>query len=625
MSLLPSPRILRKLIGGFYVLVAGNCLPPAHADNTLDARPNILWIITDDQRPDSLACFNEAVYGTPDSPLGQVSSPSTDKLATEGVLFTHAYSNAPSCAPSRASLFTGQYPFRNGVYGFETWRGGLPFSVPLIPEVMAEAGYDTMLLGKLHVLRRTEDKRLDVPFASFNHRHESAFAQQVSRDYRYVGAEADGLPYRKERYYFPDGSTEEIAITAPGGKVTPEIRAQNKAFEDKHHIVRCYTRTSGPYLIMGGEATMPKEDCYHTQVNQAFFQYLDHPNEKFALSEGAEPVIVGPDASKPIFVNLGYEWPHTPVLPPKEFRDQFKNLPYAIPEFSREELGKLPPQMRLFFEKFQIADMTEAEKLQIIQDYYAFCAYGDWLVGQAVDAFKEYSRKHGRPWVIIYTVGDHSWHLGENGVSSKFGPYNQSNRCAIIAASSDKSVFPADVVCDALVEFVDVAPTFYALAGVDLSQSDYGFLDGYTLMSLLRDEKSREYVLNNSNHTIQHRASIRNKDFVFSMRTRPRNYLPNKGMDAENIRWALEAPERDVEITLFDLRADPLERNNVANDPEYRELTQWFRQKLGNIILGDGRVECNWTADDEWVVFDFAEGSDDKKLAVPPSIIPDVS
>ena len=54
-------------------------------------QPNILWIITDDQRSDSLSCYNRAVRGTDESALGFVSSPNVDALATEGVLFTRAY------------------------------------------------------------------------------------------------------------------------------------------------------------------------------------------------------------------------------------------------------------------------------------------------------------------------------------------------------------------------------------------------------------------------------------------------------------------------------------------------------------------------------------------------------
>ena len=62
--------------------------------------PNILWICSDQQRFDSLGC-----YGNP-----FVETPNLDRLAQEGILFEHAYSQSPVCTPSRASFLTGRYP-----------------------------------------------------------------------------------------------------------------------------------------------------------------------------------------------------------------------------------------------------------------------------------------------------------------------------------------------------------------------------------------------------------------------------------------------------------------------------------------------------------------------------------
>ncbi len=593
--------------------------------------PNILWIITDDHRPDTLVCYNEAVSGTEDSPLGYVSSPYTDKLADEGVLFTRAYSNSPSCAPSRASMFTGQYPFRNGVYGFETWRR-MDFVQQMIPEVMTEEGYNTVMVGKLDVRMNRK-----VPPGKGETWFDTKFDAIIDRSLikgsgpasgldhaavMYTGK--DGRRYRKERFYVTDEEYEEVDVTAPGG-LSPEQERALAEFDKSHDYLRAYQRKSGPYLIIGGETTRAKGEDYHGFVNQYLFDYLEHPNREFTVHVEPELVFRGPDPSKPVFANLGYEWPHTPVLPPKEFRDQFKDIVYKIPEFDKAELKKLPPQLTRFYDRFGFDEMTYEEKQQAIRDYFAFCAYGDWLIGRAVEEFKKYSEAQSRPWVIIYTVGDHSWHMGENGVMGKFGPYDMSNRCAIIAVSSDKSIFPAGVVCDDLVEFVDLAPTFYDLAGVDLLSGDYAYLDGYSLMDILDGSEKREYVLNETNHVYEHRASIRNEDFVFSMRTRPKGYLAARGLETDNIRWALEAPDKEVEMALFDLRADPLERTNVANDEEYRELAQWFRQKLGSIVLGDRRVEYNWTRwreNDQYAYYDFALGSDDKELAIPAELIP---
>jgi len=63
-------------------------------------RPNILWICTDQQRYDTIACM-----GSP-----HIRTPRLDRLASEGVAFSHAFAQNPVCTPSRASFLTGRYP-----------------------------------------------------------------------------------------------------------------------------------------------------------------------------------------------------------------------------------------------------------------------------------------------------------------------------------------------------------------------------------------------------------------------------------------------------------------------------------------------------------------------------------
>ncbi len=76
-------------------------------------RPNILFICTDQQRHDALGC-----YGNP-----YIQTPTIDRLAAEGVLFEQCYVQSPVCAPSRASLATGQYPSVHGL-----WANGVALS-----------------------------------------------------------------------------------------------------------------------------------------------------------------------------------------------------------------------------------------------------------------------------------------------------------------------------------------------------------------------------------------------------------------------------------------------------------------------------------------------------------------
>ncbi len=98
------------------------------------SRPNIILIITDQQRFDTIAAL-----GFP-----WVTTPSLDRLAREGVAFTNCFVTAPSCAPSRASLFTGYTPHTTGVFrNGDLWRHGWV-------EQLAAAGYRCVNVGKMH-------------------------------------------------------------------------------------------------------------------------------------------------------------------------------------------------------------------------------------------------------------------------------------------------------------------------------------------------------------------------------------------------------------------------------------------------------------------------------------------
>jgi arylsulfatase A-like enzyme len=101
------------------------------------ARPNILLIVSDDQRFDTInALGNSAVH-----------TPALDRLVKQGVTFTNAYVSNPICTPSRACLLTGRDDWDTGVRWFgESIRPELP----VMPEVFASLGYETFFTGKWH-------------------------------------------------------------------------------------------------------------------------------------------------------------------------------------------------------------------------------------------------------------------------------------------------------------------------------------------------------------------------------------------------------------------------------------------------------------------------------------------
>ncbi|MBI2424580.1 MAG: sulfatase [Candidatus Hydrogenedentes bacterium] len=136
----------------FLCLLAGNALAQSPA-------PNILFILVDDMGWNGPACYGSDLHETPN----------IDRLATEGVRFTQAYSASPVCSPARASILTGKHPAR---LHMTTWHesavsrlsdpGTEKLAEPLtepslgleyvtLAEALHTAGYQTAHVGKWHL------------------------------------------------------------------------------------------------------------------------------------------------------------------------------------------------------------------------------------------------------------------------------------------------------------------------------------------------------------------------------------------------------------------------------------------------------------------------------------------
>ena len=108
---------------------------------TVNERPNILLVMTDQQRGDCVAA--DPVAPAP------LQTPNLDSLARSGAHFLHAYAESPSCIPARRSLMSGTAPAANGAVGF---RGGIEWNPPAtLAGELSRAGYQTEMIGKLHL------------------------------------------------------------------------------------------------------------------------------------------------------------------------------------------------------------------------------------------------------------------------------------------------------------------------------------------------------------------------------------------------------------------------------------------------------------------------------------------
>jgi arylsulfatase A-like enzyme len=532
-------------------------------------KPNVLLILSDDQRLDTVGCYKL-------NPNAR--TPALDRLAAGGVRFNQAYCVAPQCATSRNAIASGRYPHHNGLYTFEknhAWHDSFrPF---WWAQLKHQQGYRTAIVGKEHLLYKWHWSPLPGQRVSSYLRQFGMHPREMIPD--------DFLPMW--RYRQDVAKPIFLYDMADGKSRITETYLIPKSEDEKFGVIRAYRRLRPEIadVILAGYSERESGDLIDDWTLRDFKTLLvNHA----ADSDYNDPA--------PLVVELGFKFPHSPITPPREIAQRFEKFNFEIPEFSAREKAEIlaVPQMKELYCSLRSDGMTEAEIKKTIAHNFAFCAYGDALVGQAVDAFKALSEQQKRPWLIIFT-SDQGVHLHEHGMNEKFTMYSESVRVPFIVASSDKSRFPAGTVHDGFVELIDIAPTILGYCGENLSDPRYSYLDGRDLADILHGRiPERGEVLVQTSHLCGHRALLRTKEWAFSMRTRPPDHEFQFG---ENYDWASRAPEEAVEMTLFDLSNDPKELRNLAGSAEHKEIRDQLRARLQQRVLGPDRVEYPWHKD----------------------------
>ncbi|MEZ5387666.1 MAG: sulfatase [Prosthecobacter sp.] len=110
------------------------------------AKPNVLFILCDDIRPDAVGAYGSK----------HVKTPNIDRLANEGVLFKNTFCTTSLCSPSRGSILSGLYAHAHGVTDNFT---EYPATLRSFPSVLHDAGYATAYFGKYHMGEENDDPR----------------------------------------------------------------------------------------------------------------------------------------------------------------------------------------------------------------------------------------------------------------------------------------------------------------------------------------------------------------------------------------------------------------------------------------------------------------------------------
>lgn len=126
--------MIKVLIAG---VVLGVELAGVHSVLSAAARPNILFIMSDDHAAHAISAYGSVVNRTPQ----------LDRLATDGMRFDRCFAVNSICTPSRATILTGLYSHKNGVPVFNRFDG----SQPTVAKALQAAGYHTGMIGKWHL------------------------------------------------------------------------------------------------------------------------------------------------------------------------------------------------------------------------------------------------------------------------------------------------------------------------------------------------------------------------------------------------------------------------------------------------------------------------------------------
>lgn len=419
------------------------------------AKPNIITIITDQQRLDSLGCAGSSFVNTPN----------LNRLAGNGAFFTRAYCSNPVCTPSRASILSGCYVSKHGA-----WNVGMnvPQDVKFLSHHLHPAGYRTHYVGKAHLnasggpkdksleAQIDEDTVVDGPYYGFE-------TVELTRGHSLRGVTGHYAQWIKQKL---------------GDGLPDEFPAEEKASYN-----------------FGGTACewdMPLELHNSTWVAErsaAFIEEMESSDQPFLLC-------------------CGFQDPHHPHALPKEYAAKLEPEKIPLPAYREGELMDKPPHFAMarrgelciseFRGGFAVAGQGDSPGYEDVTDeearlgkayYYGMVELIDQAVGRIISALEKTGQLANT--LIIFTT-DHGELLGDHGIWMK-GPFHYEQIVNVPLIMSWPKHIPQGMVVDEMVSLVDVAPTVLSLCREPIPHS----MDGVDLVPMLKGQQNqaREHVL----------------------------------------------------------------------------------------------------------------------------------
>jgi arylsulfatase A-like enzyme len=481
------------------------------------SRPNVIFILSDDH-----ACQAISAYGS-----RLIQTPHLDRLAQEGVRFDCSFATNSICAPSRASILTGQYSHQHGVIDNSVEMKSQEGTFPVL---FKKAGYQTALVGKWHL------KATPVGFDYFSilpdqgHYYNPDF---IEKDRKY-----------QEHGYVTDILTEKCLTWIKNrDKSKPFLLFMNHKAPHRNWM-------PGPealHLFRNEDLPVPETffDDYRTRCEAARSQemriadhaYLSYDLKLFPLKaeEINEQEKTGLDYWYSVYNRLTEE--------------QKKTWEEAYREENEEFRRKKLEGQELALWKYQ----------RYIKDYLRCIASVDLSIGRLLDFLDKEGLANNT--LIVY-ASDQGFFLGEHGWFDKRFMYEPSIRFPLFIRYPDGVERKVDR--EHLVLNVDLAPTLLDMAGLPVP----AYMQGKSFKDILQGKKVSDW----------------RKSFYYHYYEYPAVHSVKRHYGLRTSRYKLIHFYYDIDCwELYDLEADPQEVNNVYNHPDYQKVRDDLTKELNRL------------------------------------------
>ena len=408
----------------------------------MSERPNILLIMADQLRLDSLGCYGHPV----------VQTPNIDRLAATGVRFDSMFAAYPVCAPNRASIATGRYP---SVHRLRSNGMRLPRSEQTLMETLRLAGYRTYGSGKMHFGPQWQFPADGSPIS--DPPPETAFDPQPGED---------EFPW----YGFEKVMLTEDHRTGPYGRYLAQHGYH--VWDEKH---------SAAYPQHATEASaFPEEHHQTTWITDRATEYLKEA-----------------PSGQPFFLWTSYVHPHHPFNPPVPYDTMYDPADMPLPVWDESEPDRWPRAYREKYfarsgghEAVGMCDQTDDDWRRIRAYYYGMISQIDENIGRLLATLEQQGQADKT--LIVFT-SDHGENLGDHRLLFKRTTYDCITRVPFIATFPGR--LQPGVTRDHLVSSVDIMPTILNL--VDVEPPVPSPIQGQSLLPCIEDDATpgREAVL----------------------------------------------------------------------------------------------------------------------------------